>query len=303
MKKHHAIIVAALCCFTQPAFAGKYFAVTPSGKPEANFSGSADETSSALASKCMDAQWSVVKTTPQEVICEAPLTTGRQMVAQMLMGNAYSTPPRRYFRFNIVETGGISRVQASGWVETQMPFGQIQKVDFNGADFHNSIIDFLGSAGGKAPIGTTFPNHAVMGFEAQNEMSGKYGVMRVNNVTPNMPAARAGMQAGDVVTSIAGRKFKDNEEYYEAIEKAARTETYSVEIQRDGKPMTLTLDREFRPAITETATPKASTAATSAQSVQSSSIADELTKLHKLKEQGILSDAEFEAQKKKLLSQ
>lgn len=301
MKILHVTTLAALCCFTHSAFAGKFFAVTPSGKPEMNFSGNGENASSALASKCMDAQWSVVKSSAQEVVCEAPLTTGRQMVAQMLMGNAYSTPPRRYFRFNIVEVGGISRVQASGWVETQMPFGQIQRVDFNNAEFHNSIMNFLGTAGGKPPIGTSFPNHVVMGFDGQNEMSGKYRVMRVQSVRPDTPAARAGLQAGDIVTKIAGRTFKDDNDYFEALEKAAQTPTYNIEIQRNSEKMALALAREYRPSIIETATPKV--AATTHETKPADSIADELAKLYKLKEQGILSDAEFEAQKQKLLSQ
>lgn len=296
-----ALLVGALLV-APSAFAGKFFAVTPSGKAEANFSGSAEETSNAIASKCMDATWSVVKTSEQEVVCESPLTTGRQLLAQMAMGNAYSTPPRRFFKFNIVEMGGISRVQSGGWIETQMPFGQVQKVDLAGPDFHNSMINFLQSSGGKLPIGTTFPNHAVMGFDAAMAMSGKYVVIQVTSVNPHTAAERAGILPNDTVTSIAGRKFKNIEEYYEAIERAAQTSTYPIEILRNSEKMTLTVDREFKPAITETAASKAS-ASVASEAKPSNSIADELAKLLKLKEQGVLSAAEFDAQKKKLLAQ
>ena len=301
MKRRCTITLIVGCLFLSPAFANKPFAVTPSGKPEMNFSGSAVETSSALANKCMDASWSVVKSSPQEVVCEAPLTAGRSMVTQMLLGNSYSTPPRRFFRFNIAESGGISRVQSSGWVETQMPFGQVQRVDFDNAEFHNSIMSFLGSAGGKPPIGTTFPNHVVMGVEVDNVQNGKSRALRVKNVMPNLPAERAGILAGDLIVKIAGRDFKNDGEYFEAIEKAAKSTTFKMDIVRNTEKLSVTLDREFRPGTTDTAIAKMAPTPPD-QPSRPNSVADELSKLLMLKQQGALTEAEFEAQKTKLLS-
>ncbi len=300
LRRKFALIVG--CLMLTPAFASKPFAVTPSAKPEMNFSGNAAQTSSALASKCMDASWRVVKSSPEEVTCEAPLTAGRSMVTQLLLGNSYSTPPRRFFRFNIVEGNGISRVQSSGWVETQMPFGQVQRVDFDNAEFHNSIMNFLGGSGGKLPIGTTFPNHVVMGVEMDNVPNGKSRALLVKSVTPSLPAERAGILAGDLIVRISGRDFKDDDEYLNAIEKAAKTPTYKVDIVRNTEKLSVTLDREFRPATTETAVAN-TTLAQSDQPNRPSSVADELSKLLKLKEQGVLTELEFEAQKKRLLSQ
>jgi len=288
--------------FVPPAFASKNFAVTPSGKAEMNFSGSADETSSALASKCMDASWSVVKSSGQEVVCEAPLTAGRSLMAHMLLGNSYSTTPRRFFRFNIAASGGVSRVQSSGWIETQMPFGQIQRVEFDGAEFHNSIMGFLGNAGGKPPVGTTFPNHVVMGVEIDNVQNGKNRALRVKKILPSLPAERAGILVGDLMVKIAGRDFKNDDEYFAAIEKAAKAPTYMVDIIRNTEKLSVMVDREFRAVTTETAIAK--TASTPADvPTRPNSVADELSKLLMLKEQGALSEPEFEAQKKKLLSQ
>ena len=67
--------------------------------------------------------------------------------------------------------------------------------------------------------------------------------------------------------------------------------------------MTLTLDRDFRPSITSIthAGPDAPAPVTIAGAAPS--VADELAKLAKLKSDGILTDAEFETQKKKLLGQ
>lgn len=280
---------------------GEIFAVTPSGATEMIFPSKPPAVVSQISNKCMDTQWKVASTSSNEVICEAPLSMGQSIMGQMLLGNSYSTPPRRFFRFNVVETAGTSRVQASGWMETQMAFGQVKRVDFSGAEFHNSVMGFLSSAGGKFPIGTRFPNHVVMGFNAENIQQGKYGALRVKEVMANTPAERAGLQIGDVVERIADRRFKNDEEYLEAIAKAAKSATYKIGASRNGESISLTLDREFRPPFAEAVVAQPSANTDSVQPM-SASVADELAKLLKLKEQGVLTQAEFDAQKAKLLA-
>src|SRR5690606_17839202 len=137
--------------------------------------------------------------------------------------------------------------------------------------------DFMTAAGGKFPVGTTFPNHVLMGFRADKFQDGKYGALRVTEVTPDKPAARAGLQVGDVIKKVAGRRFKTDEEYLDATAKAARSSTYEVAIEREGKPQTLVLEREFRPPFDEEVVAKQKSA-----SQVPTSIADELSKLAKL---------------------
>ena len=67
--------------------------------------------------------------------------------------------------------------------------------------------------------------------------------------------------------------------------------------------MTLTLDREFRPAYVEEVLAEAEPLKTPSTGAPSSSVADELAKLLKLKEQGVLTQEEFDSQKLKLLTQ
>lgn len=297
---------AALCCLLLApltGIAGDFFAVTPSGSTEMAFAGTAPEVAGKLASHCMDVRWKVISSAGNEVVCEAPLSTGQSIMGQLLLGNSYSTPPRRFFRFNIGQTAGASRVQASGWMETQMAFGQMQRVDFSGADFHNSVMGFMGGAGGSFPVGTTFPNHAVMGVDVQGIQQGRYGAMRITGVRPESAAARAGIQVEDVVTRVAGRRFKNDEEYLEAMAKATKSPTYPVELTRNGSILTLILDREFRRAFTEAVATPAAQPSTAAAANATSSVADELAKLLKLKEQGVLTQGEFDAQKAKLLAQ
>ena len=172
MKKMHIVAVMALAVST-PAFADKMFAVTPSGAAEMLFPESPTVVIGKLSSKCIDARWKVISSSSNEVVCEAPMNFGQSLLGTMLLGNSYSTPPRRFFRFNVAEVKGISRVQASGWMELQMAFGQMRRTDFSGADFQNSILAFMESAGGKLPVGTTFPNHVVMGFDGPITSVGK----------------------------------------------------------------------------------------------------------------------------------
>ncbi len=298
LKKLTIILgVSALCAM--PAIASQKFAVTPSGATEMLFPGPASDVASKLSSRCMDIKWTVVSSSNTEILCEAPLGTGQSMVTQLLLGNSYSTPPRRFFKFNVVERSGIARVQPSGWIETQMAFGQMKRVDFTDARFHNGMMGFMAAAGGKPPVGTTYPNHVVMGFDGELVPNGKNFGLRVKQVRPSTPAERAGLQAGDIVLKIAGKDYKNDDEHLDALEKAAKSQTYSVDVLRGREKLTFTLDREFRPAFTEEVAPYTPEPTVTAGS--ETSVADELAKLHKLKEQGILTDAEFEAQKKKVL--
>jgi membrane-associated protease RseP (regulator of RpoE activity) len=242
-----------------------------------------------------------VSSTSTELVCEAPLNMGQSIMGQLLMGNSYSMPPRRFFRFNVAEVNGISRVQSSGWMELQMAFGQTRRTDFSGPEFQNSIFDFMGAAGGKFPVGTTFPNHVVMGFESQRIMLDGYLAMKVTSVSSAYPAEKAGLQVGDLVTKIAGKRFKNSGGFYDAIAKAAESATYPIEVSRNGKSLTLTLERALRPTWTEQVVAEQETGAIAVQTAFS--VADELSKLAKLRDNGTITEADFQSQKKKLLGQ
>lgn len=302
MRNKKTLIAAALMLTASPAWADKMFAVTPSGAAEMLFPENAQAAVSALSSKCIDARWTVISSTPAEVICEAPMNMGQSILGQALLGNSYSTPPRRFFRFNVAEVNGLSRVQASGWMELQMAFGQTRRTDFAGPEFQNSIFNFMGAAGGQFPIGTTFPNHVVLGIKPTDVSMGAYHGMRIAELAEGSAAAKAGLQIGDIVTAVSGKRFKKQDDYLDATAQAAEQPTYAVEYMRDGKKMTATLERQFRPAITQTIAARPAAIPTPA-SIPPSSVADELAKLAKLREAGVLTDAEFEAQKHKLLAQ
>lgn len=300
-KNSLALILATV---SVPAIADEYIAVTPSGATEVLFPDAPDQIVGLLTSKCIDVRWTVISSSNTEVVCEAPMNFGQTLLGQLAMGNSYSTPPKRYFRFNLANLNGVSRVQASGWMELQMAFGQVRRTDFAGPEFHNSMIGFLSSAGGRLPQGTTFPNHVLMGVEGALSKRGKEGGFDVTMVVDGYPAAKGGVQVGDRIVKIAGKKFKSEEDYLDATAKAAKTPTYEIEVWRKGKIAKLTLDRAFRPSISESVSPKpqAETPPQVVTVTQELSVADELAKLAKLKADGIISESEFQAQKAKLLA-
>ena len=83
----------------------------------------------------------------------------------------------------------------------------------------------------------------------------------------------------------------------------AKTPTYAMEILHDGKPARLTVARAYRPAYAEEVVPAAAApVAVTVANAPQLSVADELAKLAKLKADGLITQAEFDQQKAKLLA-
>ncbi|MBA2623804.1 MAG: PDZ domain-containing protein [Chthoniobacterales bacterium] len=89
--------------------------------------------------------------------------------------------------------------------------------------------------------------------------SGKPGGVYVTSLEPNMPAVKAGLQVGDVVTSIGDNEIDQNGNYvdplYGKIEftnlissRAFAGDTLSFQVQRAGKPMRLDVMLDHRAA-------------------------------------------------------
>ena len=65
------------------------------------------------------------------------------------------------------------------------------------------------------------------------------GGVLVSTVTPNGPAAKAGIQAQDVITSVDGKSIKNGDELVGIISDKQPGSTVRLGVLRGGKPLTL----------------------------------------------------------------
>ena len=91
-----------------------------------------------------------------------------------------------------------------------------------------------------------------------DELARHFGVkaregVLVAGVTPGSPAAKAGLQAGDVIVTFAGKAVSTPQELQGSVEQAAIGRQQSLAIVRDGKPRTLNVAPTEQPEDPQTA--------------------------------------------------
>lgn len=298
-----AIVAAVAVAQATPALADAPYAVTPSGATEAYFSMGMVEASDLLANKCVDLGWTMISSTETTVVCEAPVSFGTRLLSA-LAGPRYATPPRQFFRFNLAGAQGYTRVQVSSWQEIQTAFGQTQRTDLQSENFHNGVMGFLEGVGGLFPPNTQFPNHAAIQTDYEFVGAPREGML-LTGVREGGPFARAGLRNGDIVTRIARERIKNNNDVSDGLHKATRTDPFEVEFYRGSEKMEAIVPREFRSAagpLPERAAIAESPASGTTVVQNEFSIAEELARFAALRDQGILTAQEFEAQKARLLA-
>lgn len=298
-----------ICCITiwlvsaSPAMADEPLAVTPSGSTEAYFNLSLVETSDELANSCVDFGWKTISSTETVVVCEVPVSAGNRFLSA-LAAPRYATPPREFIRFNIAGSNGLSRVQASGWREIQTAFGQTQRTELGNENYHNAVMGFMIHIGAHYPPGTEFPNHAAMDVDYEFVGQPEKGML-ITKIYPDGAFANAGMLVGDIVTRIARERIKNNNDVSDGLHKAIRRETFEVQFLRDAIEMKALVPRVFRTAAGPLPEPKVEKSQNEPPAMmvlqKEFSVAEELERLADLRDRGILTDEEFEEQKRKVL--
>lgn len=119
---------------------------TASGKPEGIYQNTtAERVQSALVSRCNEKGFMVLESTPSNVLCAKETQGGGAVMAQLLVGNAYSTAAQSKLRFSISKINDSVKVWADAWIESQMPGGQVNQMAMTGNDVKNSIQASLDS--------------------------------------------------------------------------------------------------------------------------------------------------------------
>jgi len=77
----------------------------------------------------------------------------------------------------------------------------------------------------------------------------------VTDVRPGTPAAKAGLQSGDVIVEFDGSPIRNPRDLQGRVERAALNDSHQIVIIRDGKPMTLNVSVEPMPQTLTAAEP------------------------------------------------
>jgi serine protease Do len=86
-------------------------------------------------------------------------------------------------------------------------------------------------AGGKDPLGLD-----LVAYQAEGRDQPEAGV-QVRNLKPDSPAAKAGLNPGDVITQLAFSEVKTLADYQKVVKGLKKGETYAVRFYREGRPV------------------------------------------------------------------
>ncbi len=226
---------AALVACAVPASAqGNRFTI-PSNQPEAVFEGASLETvAGRLASGCMDRSWMISVQGPNQVVCEFKLDPVNAALAKVFIGNRYSSQPRAFTRFSLVQLGANVRGQAQAWIETQTAFGQMRQEPQTGPHYFDSLVWMLVESGGMLPDGSHILGR-YLGIDGEVVAAGTCCSYRIKQIASGSPAKLAGLEVGDGIVRIGGKTFRNPSQFFARFAKAPIGSTLPVVYLREGQ--------------------------------------------------------------------
>lgn len=113
---------------------------TSSGYAEGIFRGmSTADAANKIVGSCAAKGSLVLEQSANMVVCARETNGSDALIATMAIGNAYSTTPLMKIRFVIFQTPDGARVTVQPWLETQMPGGQVNRMDVRGPAVQNAL--------------------------------------------------------------------------------------------------------------------------------------------------------------------
>lgn len=123
---------------------------TASGNPEGRFTNSStDQVKNKLVGVCATGGLTVYEASSNQIVCGKLMTGQTAAYAQLIIGNAHSSPPERRVQFTFFQSGPDVTVIGTQWVQTQLALGQVKRVDLDTNGHNNELQEFLGQLGAK----------------------------------------------------------------------------------------------------------------------------------------------------------
>ncbi len=91
--------------------------------------------------------------------------------------------------------------------------------------------------------------HAYVGVSLNGNSSGG---AQIGSVQPNSPATRAGLQAGDLITAVNGKKVSSTDQFIATVDQYAPGQKVTVTVNRGGQSKNISLTLGTRPASSPT---------------------------------------------------
>lgn len=133
-----------------------------------------------------------------------PVEGMRGPLSQLLLGNAYSTPPQLEAHFSLAKTGDHIQVAGNVEVSTEMPGGQVKRQDLTGNERMNQdltgiLSDVNLAVAALSPTAVNLPPRSI-GIALKSHPQGA----EIVGVASAGPAAHAGFLQGDILTHVNG---------------------------------------------------------------------------------------------------
>lgn len=139
------VVLMAGCAAQQPILKE-----TPSGRAEGVFlDTTTDRVRDRLVGFCSNNGAMVEEATETQVVCSRTMQGGQAVMAQMIVGNSYSTTPEQKVRFVLSRQPDGVRVVIYQWVESQMAMGQVRRQELNSSNQRNDMQRVLWGMGAK----------------------------------------------------------------------------------------------------------------------------------------------------------
>ncbi len=154
-----------------------------------------------------------------------------------LLGHGEALPGMREFRFQMPEPPEPPEPPAAG-VAPQVPappHAPRSPQAFRFGPDDELFFRFL--PGGPQRLGIEFIDMSEQ-LAAHYKLAGRRGVL-VTSVEKDSPAAKAGLQAGDVILAFDGHDVQQGRDLREAVRKAEAGKALPLKAQRDGRPLEL----------------------------------------------------------------